>query len=56
MAQHFQERLSFSEKAGYGFGDAAANFVFQTMLIFLLYAALDGVMTSSSSGAKKFST
>ena len=36
MAEHFQERLSFREKAGYGFGDAAANFVFQTMLIFQL--------------------
>lgn len=30
------EKLSFREKAGYGFGDAAANFVFQTMLIFQL--------------------
>ena len=34
MAQHFTEKLSFREKAGYSFGDAAANFVFQTMLIF----------------------
>jgi glycoside/pentoside/hexuronide:cation symporter, GPH family len=30
------EKLSFKEKFGYGFGDAAANFVFQTMLIFQL--------------------
>ena len=30
------EKLSFREKVGYGFGDAAANFVFQTMLIFQL--------------------
>lgn len=29
-------RLSFREKAGYALGDAAANFVFQTMLIFQL--------------------
>jgi len=36
MAEHFQEKLSFREKAGYGFGDGAANFVFQTMLIFQL--------------------
>jgi GPH family glycoside/pentoside/hexuronide:cation symporter len=30
------EKLSVREKIGYGFGDAAANFVFQTMLIFQL--------------------
>ena len=30
------EKLSIREKIGYGFGDAAANFVFQTMLIFQL--------------------
>lgn len=29
-------KLSVKEKIGYGFGDAAANFVFQTMLIFQL--------------------
>jgi Na+/melibiose symporter-like transporter len=29
-------KLSVGEKIGYGFGDAAANFVFQTMLIFQL--------------------
>ena len=29
-------RLSVGEKIGYGFGDGAANFVFQTMLIFQL--------------------
>jgi sugar (glycoside-pentoside-hexuronide) transporter len=30
------ERLSVGEKAGYGIGDAAANFIFQTMVIFQL--------------------
>ena len=30
------ERLSVTEKVGYSLGDAAANFIFQTMLIFLL--------------------
>ena len=30
------EKLSVREKTGYGFGDGAANFVFQTMLIFQL--------------------
>lgn len=29
-------KLSVKEKIGYGFGDAAANFVFQTMLVFQL--------------------
>jgi hypothetical protein len=29
-------KLSFREKAGYGIGDAAANFIFQTMLVFQL--------------------
>ena len=30
------QKLSFAEKAGYSLGDAAANFVFQTMIIFQL--------------------
>jgi GPH family glycoside/pentoside/hexuronide:cation symporter len=30
------EKIPFKEKVGYSFGDAAANFVFQTMLIFQL--------------------
>jgi Na+/melibiose symporter-like transporter len=34
--QSSTEKLSTREKIGYGFGDAAANFVFQTMLIFQL--------------------
>jgi Na+/melibiose symporter-like transporter len=35
MAQR-SERLSFVEKAGYSLGDAAANFVFMTMILFQL--------------------
>jgi sugar (glycoside-pentoside-hexuronide) transporter len=31
-----RERLSITEKMGYGIGDAAANFIFQTMIIFQL--------------------
>ncbi|HBF33046.1 TPA: MFS transporter [Candidatus Sumerlaeota bacterium] len=31
---HFQQKLSFSEKAGYSAADAAANFVFMTMILF----------------------
>jgi len=32
--QHFHQKLSFVEKAGYAGGDAAANFVFMTMVCF----------------------
>jgi Na+/melibiose symporter-like transporter len=32
--QHFQQKLSFGEKAGYSAADAAANFVFMTMILF----------------------
>jgi glycoside/pentoside/hexuronide:cation symporter, GPH family len=34
--QSGSDKLTVREKIGYGFGDAAANFVFQTMLIFQL--------------------
>ncbi|HUB27793.1 MAG TPA: MFS transporter [Tepidisphaeraceae bacterium] len=35
MAEHhFQQKLSFVEKAGYSAADAAANFVFMTMILF----------------------
>jgi Na+/melibiose symporter-like transporter len=33
-AEHYQQKLSFVEKAGYSAGDAAANFVFMTMILF----------------------
>lgn len=33
---HETEKLSVREKVGYGIGDAAANFIFQTMVIFQL--------------------
>jgi hypothetical protein len=31
-----QQRLSVVEKVGYGLGDTAANFIFQTMVMFQL--------------------
>jgi len=31
------QQLSFSEKVGYGLGDGASNFFFQTFNVFLLY-------------------
>jgi GPH family glycoside/pentoside/hexuronide:cation symporter len=36
MPEPTTQRLSFVEKAGYSLGDAAANFVFQTMILFQL--------------------
>jgi Na+/melibiose symporter-like transporter len=44
------QKLSFREKAGYGFGDAAANFVFQTMLIFQLgfYTDVFGISAAAA--------
>jgi GPH family glycoside/pentoside/hexuronide:cation symporter len=36
MAEHTHQKLSFIEKAGYSLGDAAANFVFMTMILFQL--------------------
>jgi glycoside/pentoside/hexuronide:cation symporter, GPH family len=32
--EHFHQKLSFAEKAGYSAADAAANFVFMTMILF----------------------
>ena len=32
--QHFEQKLSFVEKAGYSAADAAANFVFMSMILF----------------------
>ena len=36
LEPHFHQKLSFLEKAGYSGGDAAANFVFMTMVLFQL--------------------
>ena len=36
MSDHPQQKLSFFEKAAYSGGDAAANFVFMTMILFQL--------------------
>jgi glycoside/pentoside/hexuronide:cation symporter, GPH family len=34
MTEHFHQKLTFAEKAGYSAADAAANFVFMTMILF----------------------
>jgi GPH family glycoside/pentoside/hexuronide:cation symporter len=48
--QNGSEKLSFKEKVGYSFGDAAANFVFQTMLIFQLgfYTDVFGISAAAA--------
>jgi GPH family glycoside/pentoside/hexuronide:cation symporter len=45
------ERLSFTEKAGYSLGDAAANFVFMTMILFQLSFYTDTMgLTAAAAG------
>lgn len=41
ISKNSVEKLSFSEKLGYGMGDAASNFFFQVFNIFLLYYYTD---------------
>jgi Na+/melibiose symporter-like transporter len=45
-----QERLSVAEKVGYSLGDAAANFVFMTMILFQLnfYTDVMGLTTAAA--------
>ena len=46
-----EKRLSFAEKAGYSLGDAAANFVFQTMILFQLSFYTDSLgITAAAAG------
>src|SRR5215472_11006840 len=45
------QRLSFGEKAGYSLGDGAANFVFQTMILFQLNFYTDTLgITAAAAG------
>jgi len=48
--QHFQQKLSFFEKAGYSAADSAANFVFMTMVLFQLnfYTDVFGLTASAA--------
>jgi len=50
MPEHFQQKLSFFEKAAYSAGDAAANFVFMTMILFQLnfYTDVFGLTASAA--------
>ena len=51
------EKLSVREKVGYGIGDAAANFIFQTMLVFQLafYTDTFGI-TAGAAGTSRVRT
>ena len=52
-----EQKLSNSEKFGYGLGDCAANFVFQTQLIFLMsyYTDVLGITLASAASIFLFS-
>jgi Na+/melibiose symporter-like transporter len=47
------QRLSIQEKIGYGLGDAAANFVFMTMVLFQanFYTDVMGIAAADRAGA-----
>jgi Na+/melibiose symporter-like transporter len=49
---HFHQKISFVEKAGYSAADAAANFVFMTMILFQLnfYTDTFGLTASAVAG------
>jgi Na+/melibiose symporter-like transporter len=50
LEPHFHQKLSFFEKAGYSAADAAANFVFMTMILFQLnfYTDVFGLTASAA--------
>ena len=51
MSRHSSDKLSFVEKAGYSLGDAAANFVFMTMILFQLNFYTDTLgITAAAAG------
>jgi Na+/melibiose symporter-like transporter len=51
MTDHYQQKLSFFEKAAYSGGDAAANFVFMTMILFQLNFYTDVFGLSATAAA-----
>ena len=52
MSEEPGHKLSFGEKAGYSLGDAAANFVFMTMILFQLNFYTDIFGLSAASGRR----
>jgi Na+/melibiose symporter-like transporter len=51
LEPHFHQKLSFFEKAGYSAADAAANFVFMTMILFQLNFYTDTFGLTASAAA-----
>jgi glycoside/pentoside/hexuronide:cation symporter, GPH family len=51
LEPHFHQKLSFFEKAGYSCADAAANFVFMTMILFQLNFYTDTFGLTASAAA-----
>ena len=51
LEPHFHQKLSFLEKAGYSCADAAANFVFMTMILFQLNFYTDTFGLTASAAA-----
>ncbi len=51
MSDNTSVKLSFREKAGYALGDAGANFVFQTLMIFQMtfYSKVFGITVAAAS-------
>ncbi len=51
MSVNVSSRLTFREKAGYALGDAGANFVFQTLMIFQMtfYSKVFGITVAAAS-------
>lgn len=54
MTAQTQQKLSVGEKVGYSLGDTAANFVFQTMLVFQLSFYTDAFGISAAAAATLF--
>lgn len=51
---HFTQKLSVREKVGYGLGDTAANFIFQTILVFQLAFYTDTFGISAAAAGTLF--
>ncbi|NNE45982.1 MAG: MFS transporter [Rhodothermales bacterium] len=51
---HFHQKLSIREKVGYGLGDTAANFIFQTILVFQLAFYTDTFGISAAAAGTLF--
>ncbi len=55
---HFQQKIPLYEKAGYSCADAAANFVFMTMILFQtnFYTDFFGLTASAAAASRASSS